>query len=171
MIEEVAGAVKDLIKREGEAVRHVRGGRWDHSASAPCSTRTEKAGDHWQPKERRGPSDQQADGDVDTAAPDAGSSTGVSGRVRLARSGADRVLVRAPAVVVGATQCGVCCLSFVNVSLPDELVERAICRSSRCFHRAAAVSSWPPPPVGRGSWGLMPLAARHTAISRIRAAG
>jgi hypothetical protein len=38
-----------------------------------------------------GPSDKRADGDVDTAAPDAGSSTGVSGRVRLARSGADRV--------------------------------------------------------------------------------
>jgi hypothetical protein len=52
----------------------------------------EKVGEHWQPKERRGPSDQQADGDVDTAAPDAGSPTGVSGRVRLARSGADRVL-------------------------------------------------------------------------------
>jgi len=29
----------------------------------------EKVGDHWQPKERRGPSDQQAEGDVDTAAP------------------------------------------------------------------------------------------------------
>ena len=52
----------------------------------------EKVGDHWQPKERRGPSDQQADGEVDTAAPDAGSSTGVSGRVRLARSDADRVV-------------------------------------------------------------------------------
>src|SRR5215211_6231087 len=32
-----------------------------------------------------------------------------------------------------------------------------------------AVSSWPAPPVGRGSWGSMPLAARHTAISRTRA--
>ena len=47
-------------------------------------------------------------------------------------------------------------------------VERAICRSRRCFHRAGSVSSWLPP-VGRGSWGLMPLAARHTAISPIRA--
>ena len=59
--------------------------------------------------------------------------------------------------------CAACRSS--NLSLPDESVERAICRSRRCFHRAAAVSSWPPPPVGRGSWGLMPLAARHTAIS------
>jgi hypothetical protein len=29
----------------------------------------EEVGNHWQPKERRGPSDQQADGDVDTATP------------------------------------------------------------------------------------------------------
>ena len=43
-------------------------------------------------------------------------------------------------------------------------VARAISRSRRCFQRAGSVSSWPPP-VGRGSWGLMPLAARHTAIS------
>ena len=42
-------------------------------------------------------------------------------------------------------------------------------RSRRCFQRAGSVSSWPPPPpVGRGSWGLMPLAARHNAISRTR---
>ena len=47
-------------------------------------------------------------------------------------------------------------------------MERAICRSRRCFHRAGSVSSWVPP-VGRGSWGLMPLAARHTAISPMRA--
>ena len=46
----------------------------------------------------------------------------------------------------------------------------AICRSRRCFQRAGSVSSWVPP-VGRGSWGLMPLAARHTAISRTRASG
>jgi hypothetical protein len=52
----------------------------------------EKVGDHWQPKERRGPSDQQADGDVDTAAPRRRQRDGVSGRVRLGRSGADRVL-------------------------------------------------------------------------------
>jgi hypothetical protein len=58
-----------------------------------------------------------------------------------------------------------CC--SLNVLLPDESVERAICRSSRCFHRAAAVSSWNPP-VGRGSWGSMPL-ARHTAISPMSA--
>ena len=48
-------------------------------------------------------------------------------------------------------------------------VARAISRSRRCFQRAGSVSSWPPPPVGRGSWGLMPLAARHTAISPMRA--
>jgi len=47
-------------------------------------------------------------------------------------------------------------------------VARAISRSKRCFHRARSVSSWVPP-VGRGSWGLMPLAARHTAISPISA--
>jgi hypothetical protein len=57
----------------------------------------------------------------------------------------------------------------LSVSLPDESVEQAICQSSRCFHNTLAVSSWPPPPVGRGSSGLMLLAARHTAISRTRA--
>ena len=105
MIEEVAGAVKDLIK--AGRVRH-----FGMSEAAAGTIRLQrptalarKVGDHWQPKERRGPSDQQADGDVDTAAPDAGSSTGISGRVRLARSDAVRVLVGAPAVVVGATQC------------------------------------------------------------------
>jgi hypothetical protein len=36
---------------------------------------------------------------------------------------------------------------------------RAISRSRRCFQRAGSVSSWVPP-VGRASWGLMPLAAR-----------
>jgi hypothetical protein len=40
---------------------------------------------------------------------------------------------------------------------------RAISRSRRCFHKAGSVSSWVPP-VGRRSWGLMPLAARHTVI-------
>jgi hypothetical protein len=38
------------------------------------------------------------------------------------------------------------------------LVARAIFRSRRCFHRAGSIPSWVPP-VGRGSWGLMPLAA------------
>jgi hypothetical protein len=47
-------------------------------------------------------------------------------------------------------------------------VSRAMSRSWRSFERAWGVSSWPPP-VGRGSWGSMPLAARHTAISRTRA--
>jgi hypothetical protein len=47
-------------------------------------------------------------------------------------------------------------------------VARAVSRSRRCFHRAGSVSS-SVPPVGRGSWGLMPLAARHTAISPMRA--
>jgi hypothetical protein len=48
-------------------------------------------------------------------------------------------------------------------------VARAILRSRRCFHRVGSVSSWPPPPVGRGSWDSMQLAARHTAISPTRA--
>jgi hypothetical protein len=39
---------------------------------------------------------------------------GVSGRVRLARSDPDRVLGTAPVVVVGATTCGVRCLSFIK---------------------------------------------------------
>ena len=47
-------------------------------------------------------------------------------------------------------------------------VARAMSRSRRSFQRAWGVSSWPPP-VGRGSWGSMPLAARHTATSRTRA--
>jgi hypothetical protein len=50
----------------------------------------------------------------------------------------------------------------------DGSVARAISRSRRCFHRAGSVSSWVPP-VGRGSSGLTPLAARHTAISLMRA--
>jgi hypothetical protein len=91
VIEEVAGAVKDLIK--AGRVRHFG---MSEAAAGPFGFSAlqhahERVGDHWQPKERRGPSDQQADGDVDTAAPNAGSSTGISGRVRLARSGADRV--------------------------------------------------------------------------------
>ncbi len=90
MIEEVAGAVKDLIK-----AGRVRQFGMSEAAAGPFGFRGlqhthEKVGDHWQPKERRGPSDQQADGDADTAAP-TGSSTGVSGRVRLARSDAGRV--------------------------------------------------------------------------------
>ena len=54
------------------------------------------------------------------------------------------------------------------LALPAGSVARAISRSRCCFQRAGSVSSWAPP-VGRGSWGLMPLAARHTAISRMRA--
>jgi hypothetical protein len=77
VIVEVAGAVKDLIK----AGRVMQFGM---SEAAP--------GTIWQPKEHRGPSDQQADGDVDTAAPTQAARLGsVSGGVRLARSGADRV--------------------------------------------------------------------------------
>jgi hypothetical protein len=86
VIEEVAGAGKDFIK----AGRVRQFGMSEAAAGTirlqrPVSTRTKRVRDHWQPKERRGPSDQPADGDADTATPDAGSSTGVSGRVRLAR--------------------------------------------------------------------------------------
>ena len=41
-------------------------------------------------------------------------------------------------------------------------VEALFPQGGGCFELA-------PPPVGRGSWGLMPLAARHTAISPMRA--
>jgi hypothetical protein len=68
----------------------------------------------WQPKGRRGPSDQQADGDVDTAAPRRrqldGSAAGCGRPVRALTG----CLVQAPAVVVGATQSGVCCLSTIS---------------------------------------------------------
>ncbi len=50
MIEEVAGAVKDLIKA----------GRVRHFGMSEAA-----AGTIRQPKERPGPADQQADGDVD----------------------------------------------------------------------------------------------------------
>jgi predicted oxidoreductase len=55
VIEEVAGAVKDLIK-----AGRVRQFGMSEAAAAtirlqPCSTRTEKVGDHRQPKERPGP--------------------------------------------------------------------------------------------------------------------
>ena len=67
----LAEAVKDLIK-----AGRVR--QFGMSEVAAGTVRLhalqhthEKVGEHWQPKERRGPSDQQADGDVDTAAPDA----------------------------------------------------------------------------------------------------
>ena len=62
--------------------------------------------------------------------------------------------------------CAACRSSALTLS--DESVERAISRSSRCFQTAGSVSSWPPP-AGRGSWGLMPLAARHTASSPMMA--
>ncbi len=74
MIEEVAGAIKDLIK-----AGRVR--QFGMSEAAPGTIR--------QPKERRGPSDQQADSDVDTAAPTQAARRGLG--VQLARSGADRV--------------------------------------------------------------------------------
>ena len=37
------------------------------------------------------------------------------------------------------------------------------------FPQGRRLHSSSPPPVGRGSWGLMPLTARHTASSPIRA--
>ena len=92
MIEEVAGAVKDLIK--AGTVRHF--GMSELAAGTirlqrPAAHARTRSATIWQLKERRGRSDRQADGDVDTAASDAGSSTGVSGGVRLARSGAGEV--------------------------------------------------------------------------------
>ena len=72
-------------------------------------------------------------------------------------------LVRALPVVPGLSAVRAACRSSALASAGG-LVARAISRSRRCFHRAGSVSSWVPP-VGRGSWGLMPLAARHTAIS------
>ena len=114
MIEEVAGAVKDLIRAR-------RVGQFGVSEAAAGTIRLhallhthEKVGDQWQPKERRGPSDQQADGDVDTAAPDAGSSTGLAAGCASPVRTLTGCWVRAPAVVVGVTQYGVCCLSFLK---------------------------------------------------------
>ena len=114
MIEEVAGAVKDLIK--AGRVRH-----FGMSEAAAGTIRLQrpaaharKIGDHWQPKERRGPSDQQADGDVDTAAPTQAARRGLAAGCGWPVRALTGCLVRAPAVVVGATQCGVCCLSFVK---------------------------------------------------------
>ena len=66
MIEEVAGAVKDLIK----AGRVRQFGMSEPAAGTirlhALEDTHEKVGDHWQPKEPRGPSGQLADGDVDT---------------------------------------------------------------------------------------------------------
>ena len=60
--------------------------------------------DHWQPKEHRGPSDQQADGDVDAAARDAGSfDGGLAAGCGWPVQALAGCLVWAPAVVVGAT--------------------------------------------------------------------
>ena len=68
MIEKVAGAVKDLIK----AGRMRQFGMSEAAAGTirlhALQHTDENVGDHWQPKERRGPSDQQADGDANTAA-------------------------------------------------------------------------------------------------------
>jgi hypothetical protein len=62
VIEEVAGAVKDLIRAR-------RVGQFGMSEAAAGTIRlhrpaahAQKVGDHWQAKERRGPPDQRADG-------------------------------------------------------------------------------------------------------------
>ena len=99
MIEEVAGAVKDLIK-----AGRVR--QFGMSEAAAGTIR--------QPKERRGRSDQHADGDVDTAAPDAGSSTGLTAGCGWPVRTLTGCRVWAVVVVAGAAQCGVCELWFVN---------------------------------------------------------
>jgi len=73
----------------------------------------EEVGDHWQPKER-GPSDQQTDGDADTAAPTQAARRGLAAGCGWPVRTLTGCLVQAPAVVLGATQCSVCCLSFVK---------------------------------------------------------
>ena len=91
-----------------------------------------------------------------------------AGRGRPARTPFGFLVWALPVVVQRLSAVRAACRSSALASAGGS-VERAISRSRRCFQRAASVSSWPPPPVGRGSWGLMPLAARHTAISPMRA--
>jgi hypothetical protein len=91
------------------------------------------------------------------------------GWARLARSDVDQLSCMGLCLLSRRRLCAVCaCCRSSALALSDGSAEWVICRSSRCFQRARNVSSWVPP-VGRGSWGLMPLAARHTAISPMRA--
>jgi hypothetical protein len=90
------------------------------------------------------------------------------------RPGADGPLGRRPGCWYGRClpschRLGAVCAACRSSALASAggLVAPAISRSRRCFHRAGSVSSWVPP-VGRWSWGLMLLAARHTAISPMR---
>ena len=104
MIEEVAGAVKDLIK--AGTVR-----QFGRSEAAAETIRLQRPAAHARKGRRplaaegaRGPSDQQADGDVDTAAPDAGSSTGLAAACAWPFWALTGCWIRAPVVVVGATR-------------------------------------------------------------------
>jgi hypothetical protein len=115
VIEEVAGAVKDLLK--AGRVRQFgmsRGGRRDHSASARCSTRTKRSVTIGS---RRSAAGHLTSRPMVMSTPQPPTQ---AARRRLAAGCAWLVraltecLVRAPAVVVGVTQCGVCCLSFVK---------------------------------------------------------
>ena len=78
---------------------------------------------------------------------------------------------------MGAAGCYSCygrCLVSVARRLSHRLAGRWYARypgRGVVSRGAGNVSSWPPPPVGRGSWGSMPLAARHTAISPMSAVG
>jgi hypothetical protein len=75
-------------------------------------------------------------------------------------------LVHALNIVVQASKCGVCGLSL---SVWHLLARRWHARSVEALFPQGRERSSGFPPVGSGSWELMPLAARHTAISRMRA--
>jgi hypothetical protein len=88
--------------------------------------------------------------------------------VRLARSNAVRGFGAGLPVVV-STKGGACCLSLVGPrtcwrvgGTRENLVEALLPQGRERFELAF-------PSGGSGSCGLMPLAARHTAISPMRA--
>ena len=62
-----------FIKAHDSAVKEYGEGERAHrTALAAVKHSFEKVGDHWEPKEKRGPSDAQAEGGVDTDRPTAG---------------------------------------------------------------------------------------------------
>ena len=62
-----------------------------------------------------------------------------------------------------------CCLSFVKPRVAWRFDGTRDMPVEALFPEGRERFELGPPPVGRGSWGLMPLAARHTAISPMRA--